>query len=185
MLEIIIPAQITDLWDEENETFLYTTEAREQTLCLEHSLISLSKWESKWHKPFLSSEKSDEEALDYIRCMTLTPKVDPSIYTRLSQENVEEIKAYINNPMTATTFPDDKTRKRPSRKPITSEEIYGWMVGLNIPVEFERWHLNRLITLIRVCEINNNPPKKKSAKEIMSRNSALNAARRQQLHTKG
>ena len=180
MLEITIPA--TELWDEINEEFITT---KEQTLRLEHSLVSLSKWESKWCKPFLSkTNKTDEEMLDYVRCMTLTQNVPDEVYRCLTDDNIRKIYEYIDAPMTATWFNDDKT-KRTSREQTTSELIYYWMIALNIPFECQKWHLNRLLTLIRVCNIKNQPPKKMSKRDIMSRNAALNAARRNQLHTKG
>ena len=181
MLQITIPAN--ELWDESKEEFI---QVKETTLELEHSLVSLSKWESKWCKPFLTkNNKSDEEMLDYIRCMTITPKVKPEIYYALTRDNITQINDYINAPMTATWFSDDK-QKRGSREIITSEIIYYWMIALNIPFECKKWHLNRLLTLIKVCNIKNDPnPKKMSKKSIMSRNAALNAARRKQFETKG
>ena len=180
MLQITIPA--TEQWDEYKEEFVTT---KEQTLKLEHSLISVAKWESKWHKSFLSSkEKTAEEIIDYVRCMTLTPNVRPEVYSCLTKELMEQIFEYINAPMTATVLPKNSHR-RTSREPITAELIYYWMIALNIPFECQKWHLNRLLTLIKVCNIKNQPPKKMSKREIMSRNAALNAARRQQLNTKG
>lgn len=180
MLQITIPA--VEQWDERKQEFVTT---KEQTLQLEHSLVSLSKWESKWCKAFLTKqEKTFEETLDYIKCMTITQNVDPEVYNYLTNENIEEINKYIEAPMTATYFSDDKTAK-PSREQITAELIYYWMIALNIPFECQKWHLNRLLTLIRVCNIKNQPPKKRSRKEIMSRNAALNAARRKQLNTRG
>ena len=180
MLQITIPA--VEQWDERKQEFITT---KEQTLQLEHSLVSLSKWESKWCKPFLTKqEKTFEETLDYIKCMTITQNVDPEVYNYLTNENIEAVNNYINAPMTATYFSDDKTAK-PSREQITAELIYYWMIALNIPFECQKWHLNRLLTLIRVCNIKNQPPKKRSKREIMSRNAALNAARRKQLNTKG
>lgn len=180
MLTLTIPAK--ELWDENKEAFIYT---KEQTLCLEHSLVSLSKWESKWNKAFLSSrEKTDEEILDYIKCMTLTPNVSSDVYHCLTQGDFVKINEYIAAPMTATVFSEDKTA-RTSREIVTSELIYYWMIALNIPFECQRWHLNRLLTLIKVCNIKNQPPKKRSKREIMSRNAALNAARRKQLNTSG
>lgn len=180
MLEIIIPGG--ELWDEAEQTFIQT---KSQTLKLEHSLVSISKWESKWHKPFLSTkEKTYEETLDYIKCMTLSQNIDPDVYKRVTRSNIDQIKDYINNPMTATTFYERK--KGPSNKEIvTAELIYYWMTELNIPVEFQKWHLNKLLTLIRVCEIKRQPRKKRSSREIMSMNAALNAARRQELNSKG
>lgn len=180
MLRITVPA--IEMWDEANEQFIQT---KEQTLQLEHSLVSLSKWESKWCKSFLhTKEMSTEEILDYIKFMTLTQNVDPEVYTRLTAANIQQVKDYIEAPMTATTFSEDKTSKS-SREVVTAELIYYWMVALNIPFECQKWHLNRLITLIRVCNIKNQPPKKRSKRDIMSRNAALNAARRQQLNSRG
>ena len=180
MLRITIPA--VELWDEAKQEFIST---KEQTLSLEHSLVSLSKWESKWCKPFLTKqEKTFEETLDYIKCMTLTQNVDPEVYKYLTNGNIDEINRYIEAPMTATYFSEDKNGKT-SREQITAEIIYYWMISLNIPFECQKWHLNRLLTLIKVCSIKNTPPKKRSKKEIMSRNAALNAARRKRLNTKG
>lgn len=180
MLQITVPA--TEQWDELKQEFVNT---KEQTLQLEHSLVSLSKWESKWCKAFLSKQpKNHEETLDYIRCMTLTQHVDPAIYNNLTRENIIAINQYIDAPMTATHFAEDKNSKG-GREIITSELIYYWMIALNIPFECQKWHLNRLLTLIRVCNIKNAPPKKMSKRDIMSRNAQLNAARRQQLNTKG
>lgn len=180
MLHITIPG--VEQWDESKEEFISTKEC---TLTLEHSLISLSKWESKWKKAFLGKqEKTREETLDYIKCMTLDKNIDPEVYDHLTNENIQEINDYISDPMTATFFSDDKNVK-PNREIITSELIYYWMITLNIPDRFEKWHLNRLLTLIKVCNIKNQPPKKRSRREIMSRNAALNAARRKHLNTKG
>ena len=180
MLQIVIPGQ--ELWDEQKQEFINT---KEQVLQLEHSLISLSKWEAKWCKVFLSrQEKTQEEIIDYIKCMTITPNVDPEVYNHLTRENIKEIEDYIAAPMTATYFSSDNAGKS-SREQVTSELIYYWMIALNIPFECQKWHLNRLLTLIKVCNIKNQPPKKMSKREIMSRNAALNAARRQQLNTKG
>jgi len=180
MLRITIPA--VELWDERKQEFIIT---KEQTLQLEHSLVSISKWESKWCKPFLTKqEKTFEETLDYIKCMTLTQNVDPEVYNYLTNENIKEINEYIGAPMTATYFSDEKTSKTSSEQ-VTAELIYYWMIAFNIPFECQKWHLNRLLTLIKVCSIKNQPPKKRSRKEIMRRNAALNAARRKQLNTKG
>lgn len=181
MISITIPA-CKELWDERKQEFLNTKEC---TIQLEHSLVSLHKWESKWNKPFLSKEeKSSEEILDYIRCMTITQNVDPKVYYALSQENIKQINDYINAPMTATTFgknPNDK----PNREIVTSELIYYWMILFNIPFECQKWHLNQLLTLIKVCNIKNAPPKKMNQREVMNQNAALNAARRKKMNTKG
>ena len=186
MLVITIPAsKPAEYYDENKEEFFTKPGTKEQTLQLEHSLVSLSKWESKWRRPFLSKPPETlEETIDYIKCMTITKNVNPEVYDNLTEENIEQIKAYINAPMTATTFYDEKITKR-NREIVTSELIYYWMISLQIPSDYEKWHINRLLTLIRVCNIKNQPPKKRSRREIMSRNAALNAARKRQLNTNG
>lgn len=180
MLEIVIPG--AEQWDEVKQEFIST---KEQTLKLEHSLVSLSKWESKWCQPFLSKkEKTVEQTIDYIKCMTLTQNVDPNVYNLLTKDNILKINEYISAPMTATTF-HQENKGGGNGELITSELIYYWMVSLNIPFECQKWHLNRLFTLIKVCSIKNQPPKKMSKKDILSRNASLNAARRKQLNSKG
>lgn len=177
MLTLIIPE--TELYDEIQNEFRII---KEQKIVLEHSLVSISKWESKWHKPFLSKEnKTHEETIDYIRCMTVN-SVDPIIYNYITYSMINQVNKYIEDPMTATTI---KNREPPSREIITSEIIYYWMVALQIPFECQKWHLNRLLTLIQVCNIKNKPPKKMGKRELMSRNASLNAARRKALHTSG
>ena len=178
MLQITIPA--VETFNSKTDEFVTI---KEQKITLEHSLVSLSKWESKWKKPFISDkEKTTEEIIDYVRCMCLTQNVDSRVFNNLSEENVKAIKAYIEDPMTATTLPKE-TKK--GRDVITSELIYYCMIACNIPIEFQKWHLNRLMTLIRVCEIKNTPPKKMSRKELLARNKALNDARRKKLGTTG
>jgi hypothetical protein len=177
MLPLVIPE--TELYDEVRNEFIFV---KQQKLVLEHSLLSLSKWESKWHKPFLSKkEKTEDEIFDYIRCMTVN-SVDENVYLCLSQEMVNQINKYIEDSMTATTIND---KRSPSREIVTAEIIYYWMVALQIPFECQKWHLNRLLTLIDVCSIKNQPPKKMSQKAILARNASLNAARRRALHSKG
>lgn len=180
MLQITIPA--VEKWDEQKQEFVY---GKEQTLNLEHSLVSISKWESTWNKAFLAKrDKTNEETLDYIRCMTLTKNVNPEVYIDIPNEILEQISDYINAPMTAVYFPEDRPAGT-SRETVTSELIYYWMISLNIPFECQKWHLNRLLALIRVCNLKSQSPKKRNVNEIMSRNAALNAARRKKLNTKG
>ena len=180
MLEITIPH--TEYFNESTNEFI-TVKA--QTLQLEHSLISISKWESKWCKPFLGKdEKTDEEVRDYIRCMTINSNVDPLVYKAIPISTFMKIKEYINAPMTATWF-SNRDHTPPSRKVITSELIYYWMIAQNIPMECEKWHLNRLFTLIRVCSEKNKPPKKMSKKQAAAQRRSLNAQRRAANHTTG
>lgn len=180
MLKITIPAL-----DQFNETDNEFITLKEQRLQLEHSLVSLSKWESKWCKPFLSKEnKTFDESVDYIRCMTLTQNIDQNVYLRVSSENVKQVSAYIEAPMTATVF--SSAKKTINKEVITAEIIYYWMITMNIPFECTKWHLNRLLALINVCNIKNQPPgKKMSKREILTRNASINEARKQALNTKG
>ena len=181
MLRITVPPGV-EQYDEIHNLFLPPT--KEQTLSLEHSLVSLSKWEAKWHKPFLSREpKTMEESIDYVRCMTLTQNVDPRVYMALTPQLLAKVSAYIDESMTATTLP--KGDKPPSREIVTSEVIYYWMISYNIPFECQKWHLSRLITLINVCNAKTAPQKKLSRNELMARNRALNASRRKKLNTRG
>ncbi len=153
---------------------------------MEHSLVSISKWESKWHKPFLTKDvKTIEETIDYIRCMTITQNVPPEVYGRIRNEHINQVNAYIEDPMTATWFREDNKRTR-NRDVITNErEIYYWMITLGIPVNFEKWHLNRLLTLIHVCNEENKPNDKMSRGELINRRRAENEARKKKWNTKG
>lgn len=182
MLELVVPERT--LFDEKTQTFITV---KEQTLQLEHSLVSLSKWESKWAKSFLDTqEKSEEESLDYIRCMTINRNVNPYVYYGLTQSHIKQIKDYINAPMTGTTFTDNSRKNKSYQKTkITAEVIYWQMITLGIPFECQKWHLNRLLTLIKVCSIKNTPQKKMSKRETMERNAELNAKRLRELGTRG
>lgn len=179
MLQIKVPA--AEFYDEVEKCFVNVKETKLQ---LEHSLLSLSKWESKWHKPFLSDkEKTADETIDYIRCMTITNNVDPMVYVTIahSSQIMTEIKNYMDDKMTATWFNDEATRgeaNKKNRKVITAEIIYYWMIAANIPFECEKWHLNRLFTLIRVCDEKSKPPKKMSKKDQARWQRNLNAQRK-------
>lgn len=180
MLKVTVPPG--EFYDSVKNEFRVT---KEQELTLEHSLVSISKWESKWCKPFLSATKmSQDEVLDYIRCMTLTQNVDPMVYYAITSDVFKEITDYMNRPMTATTFRKNDASSS-SSEVITSEIIYYWMIELGIPIEFAKWHINRLLTLIRVCNIKRQPPKSIPKSELYARNKALNDARRKAHHTKG
>ena len=180
MLQITIPS--FEIFDEKTSTFC---EVKGKTIALEHSLISISKWEAKWNKPFLSSQKTPEQLLDYIKFMTITTGVDPMLYEGLTQTAIQDILDYINSSQTATWFNTNETGKKKNSTGVTSELIYYWMVSYQIPFECQKWHLNRLITLIKICDIKNKPSKKMSKREILSNNAKLNAARRAKLKTKG
>ena len=180
MLTITVPG--VESYDEKLGKFVTIGDI---TLELEHSLVSLSKWESEFEKPFLGkSEKTSEETLAYVRYMSLDPNPPGDFLQRLSKENLEAIHAYIDRKMTATWFSDQPGAPR-SREIITSELVYYWMTVFNIPFECENWHLNRLFTLIRICNIKQAKPKKMSRGEIAARNRELNAQRKAQLGTRG
>lgn len=181
MLRIEVPMS-PEGWDEVNEEFIDPVTV---TLELEHSLASVSKWEQKWHKPFYGKDdKTTEETDYYIKCMTVTPNVDPNVYNYLSEANVLEIKDYIDDAMTATTFPNEKENKS-KKETVTAELVYYWMFSLGIPLEFENRHLNHLLTLIRVFNVKNAPEKKMSTKDAIARNKAINAKNRALLQSKG
>lgn len=174
MLPVIIPS--LESWDEKEECFNYEPEVR---LELEHSLLSISKWESNWHIPFYGIDhKTIEQTIDYIKCMSLNKEISDEVYYRLSPDNYNSINDYINNNMTATWFREDNNNRKHSAKIITSELIYYWMIMYNIPIECENWHINKLLTLIKVCNEENKPPKKMSRAETLKQYASINAARR-------
>ena len=185
-----ITIQPTELFDEKNNRFITV---KETTLVLEHSLISISKWESKYKKPFLveGSLSNVEEVLYYIKCMTVSPQnVDDSVYLAITKEDMEEIVDYIQDPMTATWFGEDKNpnHRRRKKEVLTSEVIYWQMIALEIPQAYEKWHLNRLLTLIRVCSAKNEEQSgdsKMSKDAIRRQKAAINAQRRAKMHSKG
>ena len=189
MLRIRIPDQPQEqLWHETNEQFVYRPGVKGCELCLEHSLLSVSKWEALWCKPFLDNkDRTVEETLSYIECMTVTPSnVDPEVYKRIPQSEYDRVNEYINNPSTATTIGGQKGGGR-SAELVTSELIYYWMTACNIPFECQKWHLNRLLTLIRICEIKNDPKgqKKMTSNEIRKDYDRINEQRRRAMHSKG
>jgi hypothetical protein len=179
MLKIVVPGD--EMFDESKHEFVTVGD---MSLDLEHSLVSLSKWESFYEKPFLGKEKTDEEVLAYVKFMVLTPDVPEEVFGRLSNDNLISIQKYLDAKMTATWFSEAPGAPQ-SRDVITAELIYYWMIVFQIPLECQYWHLNRLFTLIRVCNIKQSKPKKMSRSEIAARNRELNAQRKAQLGTRG
>lgn len=178
MLTVTVPSE--EFYDSEKEEFLYTEPV---TFEMEHCLLAISKWESKWKKSFFSKEsKTSEEVLDYIRCMTMSADIPKDVYDRLPDSVFSQIVDYIDDYHSATTI---KQNGRPSREIITTEIIYYWMTIYNIPFECETWNIDRLLNLIQICIIKSEPPKKLGKNALRERNASLNAARRAQLHTKG
>lgn len=185
MLQLFFPEE--EYWDEEINKFVKLPEV--ELPPMEHSLVSISKWETKYEKPFLSNDKDDktsDEIRYYIQCMALEP-FDESVLSRLGPTQFEQINEYISKKSTATWFSEEKKpgAARFNRKIITSEVIYGWMVGLQIPAEFENWNINRLMTLIKICQINQEPPKKMGKRQAAEQQRKLNAMRREQYNTTG
>lgn len=175
MFSITIPGG--EYWDESKQEFLYFP--KDQHLSLEHSLVSISKWESKWNTPYLvKKNKTRAESIDYVRCMTISQNVDPDVYLRITSLQFREIDKYINLPMTATTFTIRNAQKG-RNEVITSELVYYWMILYGIPFDpCQKWHFNRLMTLIRVCSIKNQTDKKMPRGEVLREQAALNAMRR-------
>lgn len=182
MLQLAIKGM--EYYDSVTETF---TTVPDCTLQLEHSLVSLSKWESRWKKPFLTDgEKTKEETVDYVRCMTIN-SVRPEVYSCLTNDDLNMISEYIKDPYSATTFHSVENAPKPKGKKetMTAELIYYYMIAANVPFECQKWHLNRLFALLRICGIKQSPPKKMPRKDLYKRNSSLNAARRRATNTSG
>lgn len=177
MLHLTIPKQ--EIYNDSLEEFQTVGPFNLQ---MEHSLLSISKWESKTKKSFFRQESTVEDTILYFKCMTIN-KVDDVAFSLLTQENVREIREYIDDSKTATTFKN--TNEKKSRELITSELVYYWMTTMNIPFEAEKWHFSRLITLIRIHTAKNTPQKKRSKSELLAENRAINEARRKQFNTKG
>lgn len=183
MLELKIAA--SESYNEETGEFIPMDEV---VVRFEHSLVSLSKWESKYKKPFLSDhpehKKTEEEAADYIRFMVLD-ELDFDLFERIGEEQVREIQQYITDSQTATTFPHEEAPNKINRELVTAEIVYYWMVALNVPFETQYWHLNRLITLIQVVNHKNAPPKKRSRASMAEQQRRLNAERKAKYGTNG
>ncbi|MBP5594387.1 MAG: hypothetical protein J6Y02_03320 [Pseudobutyrivibrio sp.] len=182
MLKLTVKGE--ERWDEEKEVFIPAM--KEHTLQLEHSLLSISKWEAIYHKPFLSTDLNKDMIVDYIKCMTINPAPD-EVYENITPGQIDQVTNYIKDPMTATWFSDNKPAHNHgcmNGEVITTEIVYYWMISMQIPVEFQKWHLNRLLTLIRVISVKNDPKgggKKMTAQE----RSALNKARKAKYGIRG
>lgn len=186
MLHIVIPG--VEVYDEKKNLFIETKSTKLQ---LEHSLVSIAKWESKWHKPFYdySSKKTRDEWIDYVRCMTITQNVDPDVYLVIPKSVQKQIDSYMEDSMTATWFREEEEHKR-NREVITAEIIYWWMFAQGIPLECQKWHINRLLTLIRVCseknkELSGEKSKRRMSRKGISDRKALNERRKARLNSKG
>lgn len=175
-----------ELYDEEKEEFINISE--DKSIVIEHSLLSISKWESKWHKIYLDDKLklTHEESLDYIRCMTLTQNVDPNYYRLIDNNKLIEIQKYMNDPYSATYFNEVPrgTAQRHSEK-ISSEVLYYYMFKLGIPKDCEKWHINRLQNLIRIFSIKDAPDQKMNKRQTADYYRRLNAQRRSKLKSKG
>lgn len=184
-MPILITIPPTELYDENKKEFINVE--KETKLLLEHSLIAISKWESVWHKSFFDPklEKTPEEINHYITCMNRTPNVDENVFMAIPQSEYKKIEKYLNDPMTATTFRDAPEKKGTKQEVQTSELIYYYMFKLGIPKECEKWHINRLMTLIKIYGIKDQPNKKVSKSEAMARYSAINAKNRARFNSKG
>ena len=180
MLRLIIEGD--EFWDEVQNLF---STINDEVIELEHSLFSVSKWESIYQKPFLASgDRTNEEVLGYIKAMILTPNVDPDVLNKLGKTHIDAIQEYVDSSQSATTF-GMMSERQGSGEVITSELIYYWLVAFNIPFECQYWHLNRLFSLIRICNIKNSKPKKMSRNEMAQRYRDINAERKARLGTKG
>lgn len=179
MLEITV--EPLEFYDEIREEFINT---KRTVLRLEHSLVSISKWETIYKKPFLTKdEKTIDEFLDYIKCMTITQNVDPNVYYALTEDQLLQVNSYIGESFTATWFREEK--HPPSKQIVTSELVYYWMTSYNIPWEAAKWHFSRLMTLIRIFNVKSQPDKKMSKTAAMRQQRSLNAARRAKSGSRG
>lgn len=183
MPKTISISAIDDIWDEVNERFIPGIPAKE--IVLEHSLLSISKWEEIWEIPYLSDEpKTPQQMVSYLQCMCVNEE-DQNYINYLTKENVEDINAYINKKMTATWFKEDDQKKPRNKRIVTAELIYAWMAMAQIPFECEKWHFNKLMTLLRVYSEENKQPEKMPKNEMIKNRRALNAARRAKTHSRG
>ena len=171
----------TELFDSERRMFI---QVKPQKLVLEHSLISISKWEAKHHKMYLETkDKTGLELLDYIKCMTINGDVPDVVYYALSEQNFNDILTYMEDPMTASSVYNPPRKNHQER--VSSELIYYWMIQYGIPFECEKWHINRLLMLINICSRKSSTLSKADKQAMDQRRAAINAERKAKLHTKG
>lgn len=174
------------LWNEKDQEFVTISP---YTIKIEHSLLSIRKWESKWHKPFMTqTQKTQAEQKDYVRCMTIGYELPEEVYATLDAQEMNEVFTYMNEPMTATWFSENDQKQAKSKmgsETVTYEIVYYWMSKLNIPYDCEKWHINSLMTLIKVSMLKEQPSKKMSKRDVMSQNRALNEQRKAKMKSKG
>lgn len=182
MLQLVVPGG--EYWDEKKEEMLYL---KDVPLKMEHSLISISKWESIWHDSFIGTGKTEEQTISYLQCMSFNPDVPRDVFERLAHHPVafKKVINYISNSMTASTISSTGDEKSSRRQRVTSELIYYWMTVFNIPFEAEKWHLNRLVMLIRIASEKNKPKKKQSSNDVLARFNKINEANKAKFHSKG
>lgn len=182
--DIVVTIPDQEGWDSEKEEFI---NIKGCTIRMKHSLLSISKWEMKWKKPFLKPgyQMTEEETVDYYKCMTITQNVDPGVYEFISPLDKRRIADYISTPLSAYSPVNKKGGG--SKKPIVSERLYFWMTAYNIPSSYEKWHLSRLINLLEIAAEENSPDKSKKMPtgEIYRQNHELNQMRRKAMHTRG
>ena len=185
-MPIVVTVPKSEVYDEENDIFYEIK--NEVTLVMEHNLIAISRWESKFHKPYLTKDtKTNEEILYYLECMTITKGVESYVYRCIPKSELLRITEYINDPMTGTTVRESPYAKKQGKEEIQSAELlYYYMFKLGIPKECENWHLNRLMTLMKVYGAKDEKPDGKASRsELIARNRAINARNRSKYHSKG
>lgn len=153
-------------------------------LQFEHSLRSLSKWESKNKIAFLAGrEKTPAQMVDYYRCMLLSPE-DPDLVYLLDPSQMEELTNYINENQTASSVPNEgPTQYNPET--TTSELVYFWMTALKINWEAQDWHFSRLMMLVQITSYKQQPPKKRNPREVLSDMRRENERRKKLFNTSG
>lgn len=179
-----------ELFDEETNTFLHPVGKK---LHLEHSLLSISKWEAEWEIPFLNTDKTSEQSLSYIKCCVLDDDFDELLLNTLSDKNILDFNAYLSKGMTAKKIIDlrsslsqkRKSRRPASQKALTSEDIYYSMIQFHVWKECEEWPLQRLLSLLQLCSLKSNSTGEMSKSDQAKFYREENARRKAKYHTNG